>query len=142
MPPPEVQLHRCGRGFVYRDAQGKTMRGADDIRRFESLAIPPAWEQVRLAPEPAWHLQALGCDALGRLQRRYHVAWEQVRNADKLTRLKRFAKALPRVRAQVLQDLRKPSDQLDGLCAVDRGAALRRTRHGAEPAPPVDTATA
>ena len=116
----ELNVHRqrCGRGFVYRDAQGKTVREAEDLHRFKSLAIPPAWQQVRLAPEPAWHLQALGCDALGRLQRRYHVAWEQIRNADKLARLKRFAIALPRVRAQVLEDLRKPPCEPDALCAV------------------------
>ncbi len=130
-----VYRQRCGRGFVYRDAQGRTVRAPEDLRRFKSLAIPPAWREVRLAPEPAWHLQALGCDALGRLQRRYHEAWEQIRHADKLVRLKRFAKALPRVRAQVMQDLRKPLSEPDAICALAvRLIDLARLRPGSEAA--------
>ncbi len=126
---------RCGRGFVYRDGEGRIVRAAEDIRRFKSLAIPPAWQEVRLAPEPAWHLQALGCDALGRLQRRYHEAWEHIRHADKLSRLKRFAKALPRVRTRVMQDLRKPLSDPDALCAVAvRLIDLARLRPGSEAA--------
>jgi DNA topoisomerase-1 len=125
----------CGRGFVYRDAQGRAVREAEALRRFKSLAIPPAWREVRLAPEPAWHLQALGCDALGRLQRRYHEAWELIRHADKLVRLRRFAKALPRVRAQVAQDLRKPLSDPDALCALAvRLVDLARLRPGSETA--------
>jgi DNA topoisomerase-1 len=130
-----VYRYRCGRGFAYRDAEGRTVRTAEDIRRFKSLAIPPAWKEVRLAPEPAWHLQALGCDALGRLQRRYHEAWELVRHADKLSRLKRFARALPRVRAQVLQDLDKPLNDPDALSAVAvRLIDLAHLRPGSEAA--------
>jgi DNA topoisomerase-1 len=130
-----VYRHRCGRGFVYRDEHGRTVRTAEDLQRFRSLAIPPAWQGVRLAPEPAWHLQALGCDALGRLQRRYHEAWEEVRHADKLSRLRRFARALPRVRAQVMQDLRKPVDDPHALCAVAvRLIDLAHLRPGSETA--------
>ena len=79
-----IYRQRCGRGFLYRDGQGRTVRAPEDLIRFKSLAIPPAWREVRLAPEPAWHLQALGCDALGRLPRRYHEAWELIRDADKI----------------------------------------------------------
>jgi len=130
-----VFRYRCGRGFVYRDAEGRAVRTAEDIRRFKSLAIPPAWKEVRLAPEPAWHLQALGCDALGRLQRRYHDAWEMVRHADKLSRLKRFARALPRVRTRVMQDLSKPLSDPDALCAVAvRLIDLAHLRPGSEAA--------
>jgi DNA topoisomerase I len=130
-----VYRHRRGRGFVYRDAQGRPVREAQALLRFKSLAIPPAWREVRLAPEPAWHLQALGCDALGRLQRRYHEAWEQIRHADKLLRLRRFSKALPRVRAQVMQDLRKPLADPDAICALAvRLIDLARLRPGSEAA--------
>jgi len=130
-----VYRHRRGRGFVYRDAQGRPVREAQALLRFKSLAIPPAWREVRLAPEPAWHLQALGCDALGRLQRRYHEAWEQIRHADKLVRLRRFSKALPRVRAQVMQDLRKPLADPDAICALAvRLIDLARLRPGSEAA--------
>lgn len=126
---------RCGRGFTYRDAAGTPVRKKEDIHRFKSLAIPPAWVDVRLAPEPAWHLQALGCDALGRLQRRYHDAWELVRSADKLARLQRFAVALPRVRSRVQRDLRKPLQDPDALCATAaRLIDLAHLRPGSEAA--------
>ena len=130
-----IYRQRCGRGFLYRDGQGRTVRAPEDLIRFKSLAIPPAWREVRLAPEPAWHLQALGCDALGRLQRRYHEAWELIRDADKLVRLRRFARALPRVRARVELDLRKPMTQPDALCALAvRLVDLARLRPGSEAA--------
>ncbi len=113
-----ITRHRAGRGFCYRDDRGRVVREKDLITRFQRLAIPPAWQEVRLAPDPCWHLQALGRDALGRQQRRYHDAWTEVRNADKLRRLIRFARALPRVRACIEHDLRRPLQEPDGLCAT------------------------
>ena len=37
---------RWGQGFTYRDADGETVTDSDLRRWFESLAIPPAWEDV------------------------------------------------------------------------------------------------
>jgi DNA topoisomerase-1 len=113
-----ITRHRQGRGFSYRDARGRVVRERDAIVRFRQLAIPPAWEQVRLAPDACWHLQALGRDALGREQRRYHDAWTEVRDHDKLGRLVRFSRVLSRVRACVARDLRKPLHDPDALCAA------------------------
>jgi DNA topoisomerase-1 len=46
-------------------------------------------------------LQAVGRDAAGRLQYRYHPEWERVRNSRKTLRLDRLADALPGVRGRV-----------------------------------------
>ena len=130
-----ITRHRAGRGFCYRDDRGRVVREKDLITRFRRLAIPPAWQEVRLAPDPRWHLQALGRDALGRQQRRYHDAWAEVRNADKLRRLVRFARALPRVRACIAHDLQRPLTDLDGLCATAaRLVDLALLRPGSEEA--------
>ncbi len=58
------------------------------IKRFNALAVPPAYQDVRYAADPKVHLQAVGRDAARRLQYRYHADWEQVRaDARKAHRL-------------------------------------------------------
>ena len=51
------------------------------MRRLASLAMPPAYEDVHYAAYARAHLQAVGRDAAGRLQYRYHPDWEKVREA-------------------------------------------------------------
>lgn len=130
-----VVRQRRGRGFVYRDADGRPVREPLHIARFDKLAIPPAWQQVRLAPDERCHLQALGCDAAGRIQRRYHEAWDRIREVAKRARLVRFARALPRIRAAVARDLPRPATDRDGLCATAiRLIDLAHLRPGSEAA--------
>ena len=69
--------------------------------RIKALAIPPAWTDVCIARDDSAHIQAIGRDAEGRLQYRYHPAWEHVRSSGKERRLLRFGSALPRVRSAV-----------------------------------------
>ena len=59
------------------------------------MAVPPAYAEVRYAPDPNSHLQAVGRDAAGRLQYRYHSDWEKVREQRKAHRLARLVAALP-----------------------------------------------
>ena len=75
------------------------------MRRLARLAVPPAYEDVCYAADPAAHLQAIGRDAAGRLQYRYHPEWDQVRELRKARRLARLADALPQVRRSVGQYL-------------------------------------
>ena len=51
------------------------------------MAVPPAYVEVRYAADPTSHLQAVGRDAAGRLQYRYHSDWEKVREQRKAHRL-------------------------------------------------------
>ena len=60
------------KGFTYVGASGETVRDPDEIRRIESLAIPPAYHHVWICPFKNGHLQATGRDAKGRKQYRYH----------------------------------------------------------------------
>lgn len=50
----------------------------------------------------------MGFDARGRRQYRYHPDYRKIRNTTKFDRMLDFAKVLPAIRAQVLQDLNLP----------------------------------
>ena len=71
------------------------------------MAIPPAWTEVWICPWPNGHIQAVGTDAAGRRQYRYHDQWRLERDRAKFDRTVEFAAALPILRAQVNRDLAK-----------------------------------
>ena len=58
-----------------------------------------------ICPEPRGHLQAVGTDAAGRRQYRYHDAWRARRDREKHERMQAFAEQLPPLRRQVDRDL-------------------------------------
>lgn len=78
------------------------------LGRIKSLAIPPAWKDVWICPDPAGHLQATGRDDRGRKQHRYHTRWREARDETKYTRMIAFGKALSRIRKKVVRDLSLP----------------------------------
>jgi DNA topoisomerase-1 len=102
---PGIRRRKRGMGFVYITADGTIVRDADELRRFKSLAIPPAWRDVWICPLGHGHLQATGRDAKGRKQHRYHARWREVREENKYERMLAFAKKLPAIRDKVAQDL-------------------------------------
>ncbi len=100
-----LSRERRGKGFSYRDAKGKLITDKAEVARLASLAVPPAYEDVRFAAKQNAHLQAVGRDAAGRTQYRYHPDWEKVRETRKAQRLAQFVGALPRIRRAVGQHL-------------------------------------
>jgi DNA topoisomerase-1 len=104
---PGIKRRRCGRGFTYIDAQGKTIRDPEARRRFNSLAIPPAWADVWICAHENGHIQVTGRDDKGRKQYIYHPRWQEVRNQAKFNRLLLFGESLPQLRAQIDKDLRR-----------------------------------
>ena len=101
-------IRRIGRTRVrYVNANGRTVTDRDVLARIKSLAVPPAWTQVWICPDPRGHLQATGRDARGRKQYRYHPRWREVRDEVKYGRLLEFAAALPALRDRVSADLRR-----------------------------------
>ena len=96
-----MRRRRCGKGFSYLDPSGRTVRDKAVKARIKALAIPPAWTDVCIAHDGSAHIQAIGRDAEGRLQYRYHPEWEHVRSSGKERRLLRFGSALPSVRSAV-----------------------------------------
>ncbi len=102
------QRKRAGTGFSYLDLDGRPIRDRETLRRIRSLAIPPAWTGVWICPLAHGHLQATGRDARGRKQYRYHARWREVRDETKYGRMIPFGSALPRIRAQLQEDLTLP----------------------------------
>ena len=102
---PGITRRRSGRGFTYRDAEGRTIRDAETLDRIRGIVIPPAWTDVWICPWPNGHLQATGRDARGRKQYRYHPRFRARRDDAKFERLIAFAKALPAIRERVDADL-------------------------------------
>ena len=102
---PGIQRRRRGRGFRYLDQHGHVIRRRADLDRIARLAIPPAWKDVWICPNPRGHLQACGRDVRGRKQYRYHTGWRQVRDESKYDQMLTFAMALPVLRRQIAKDL-------------------------------------
>jgi DNA topoisomerase IB len=123
---PGISRRRRGKGFEYRDDEGRRITDPEDLQRIRELGIPPAWENVWICPSPRGHLQATGSDAAGRKQYLYHEAWRTRRDSEKFDDMVRFARALPALRDHVDDDLQ--GDELTRervlACAVrllDRG---------------------
>ncbi len=128
-----IQRRRRGAGFVYLDARGHPLRDERTLYRLKRLAVPPAYEAVRFAPDPHAHLQAVGRDAAGRAQYRYHPDWEKVRELRKARRLARLAQVLPVIRRWVSRHLkdREPTQER-AVAAVIELVALTALRPGSE----------
>lgn len=115
---PGFQRRRAGRGFSYRDLDGRPIRDLEVLARIRALAIPPAWTDVWNCPWPNGHIQATGRDARGRKQYRYHRDWQRRRGADKFERMLAFADALPAIRARCALDLARPGVPRDKVIAT------------------------
>src|SRR5688572_17343189 len=103
-----IRRRRSGKRFAYVDAHGHILRDADTLRRIRALAIPPAWTDVWICPSPHGHIQAVGRDAKGRKQYRYHSAYRHIRDQTKFGRMLAFGAAIEKVRQRVEQDLNLP----------------------------------
>src|SRR5204862_3105349 len=104
---PGIRRIRSGEGFCYRGPDGKRIRDRDELLRIRRLVIPPAWTDVWICPDPRGHVQAVGRDARGRKQYRYHPRWRDVRDEVKYGRLLTFAEQLPRIRERAESALKR-----------------------------------
>ena len=114
-----IRRRRCGRGFTYLGADATAVKDPDTLARIKALVIPPAWQDVWICADPQGHIQAIGIDAAGRRQYRYHDLWREQRDRDKHDRVQRFGAVLPAIREAVC-------DHMD-----TRGLARERVLAGA-----------
>jgi len=92
-------------GFRYIGVSGRIIRNDAELKRIAALAVPPAWTDVWICPDPRGHIQATGRDAKGRKQYRYHAQWRACRDETKFDRMAAFAAALPGLRRRTNLDL-------------------------------------
>lgn len=105
---PGITRIKAGKGFAYVSPQRTPIKDEATIARIKSLALPPAYRDVWICPDANGHIQAVGRDARGRKQYRYHTRWREVRDENKYDRILDFAQALPKIRARTKRDLKKP----------------------------------
>jgi DNA topoisomerase IB len=97
-------------GFAYLDVNGAPLTDPAALARIRALAIPPAWRDVWICPDPLGHLQATGVDVAGRRQYRYHDLWSQQQAHAKFEHMVAFAHTLPTMREDVLATMRAGQD--------------------------------
>ncbi len=102
-----IHRRRRGRGFSFADAEGETITDEGTLQRIRELAIPPAWRDVWICPDPFGHIQATGYDEAGRKQYRYHDRWDERRASRKYAAMREFAAALPKLRRVVRRDIER-----------------------------------
>jgi DNA topoisomerase IB len=103
------------------------------VARINSLVIPPAWRDVWICPDPTGHIQAVGTDAAGRRQYRYHDLWREHRDRVKHQRVLQVGERLPAMRRRWKRDLERPElDRRRVLAAAARLIDLGLFRVGGE----------
>ncbi len=128
-----IRRRRRGKGWSYLDAAGRVIRDPATVRRLAGLAVPPAYAEVLYAEDARAHLQAVGRDAAGRLQYRYHPDWEKVRELRKARRLARLAGVLPRIHRSIGRHLAAAAPTREfALAAVIELVARSGIRPGGE----------
>ena len=106
---PGVRRRRAGKGFTYIDVRRQPHRRSERrIDWIRGLAIPPAWTDVWISPDPARRTSrppaATRAAASSTATTR---AGATVRDEAKYGRLIDFARALPRIRRRTDRDLRR-----------------------------------
>src|SRR6476469_9965699 len=101
-----IRRKRVGGGWAYYAPGGARIDDPQLRKRLNSLAIPPAWTDVWICPNPDGHIQATARDARGRKQYRYHPQYREARDRSKFRRMLEFSEVLPRLRERVERDLR------------------------------------
>jgi DNA topoisomerase IB len=115
---PGIRRRRAGKGFYFRDVDGRRITDPATLERIRKLAVPPAYEDVWICANPRGHLQATGREARGRKQYRYHSRWRQVRDRGKFERVVEFGECLPRLRRALTRDLQRPGLPREKVLAI------------------------
>lgn len=118
---PGISRKKVRNGWGYCDAKGIRIAVRDEIDRLNRIALPPAYVDAWYCPSANGHIQAIGYDAKGRRQYRYHPDFRAKQEAEKYDRLADFGRALPLLRAQVKRDLAgKPTERDTVIAAIVR----------------------
>lgn len=104
---PGITRQRAGHGWAYFDADGNRITDRSEIDRLNAIGLPPAYTDAWFCPNPDGHIQAIGIDARGRRQYRYHADFRAAQEAGKYAGCLEFGRALPKIRRRVDKDLRR-----------------------------------
>ena len=54
---PESSRERNDTGFVYRDSSDAAIADRAELARINAIAVPPAWTEVWICPDPDGHIE-------------------------------------------------------------------------------------
>ena len=130
---PGLTRRRAGKGWVFLAADGSRISDPEVLDRVRSLAIPPAYTDVWISPYPYGHIQAVGTDAAGRRQYRYHELWSARRAQAKHLKVLQVGERLPTMRRRWVRDLKRTElDRARVMAAAARLLDLGLFRVGGE----------
>ncbi|MGH7464556.1 MAG: DNA topoisomerase IB [Longimicrobiales bacterium] len=138
MPDPQLERwwRRVGtakQGFRYIVANGRELTSEATLERIRRLAIPPAWTNVHIAPDPERKIQVWGRDQAGRKQYRYSAGHEAEQDRRKWKRVLHVARLMPELRAVTNVHLqRRRLDREKVLATVVRLMCRAYFRAGSE----------
>jgi len=115
---PGITRRKRGHYWQYFHADGSRVTDRDEIDRLNAVGLPPAYERAWFCPDPCGHIQAIGYDAKGRKQYRYHTQFREQQDAEKYAKLAQFGHALPKLRKKVAKDLEKRKATKDMVVAA------------------------
>jgi len=116
---PGITRKKLRLGWGYYGPDGKRITERSEIERLNKIGMPPAYERCWFCADPNGHMQAVGFDAKGRKQYRYHPDFRAEQEARKYERLAEFGRALPKLRKRIEEDLDgKPTSREAVIAAV------------------------
>jgi len=115
---PGITRKRRGRYWMYFGPDGERITDRDEIERLNAIGMPPAYEKCWFCPNPDGHLQAIGYDAKGRKQYRYHPDFRADQESRKYQRLAAFGRTLPKLRKRVDEDINRKITSREAVVAA------------------------
>lgn len=97
---------KCGKGFTYKDEDGKPATKAER-ERIQKLMIPPAWKFVEISGDPDEKILATGRDEKNRKQYIYNPKFRSEKQQEKFDRILHFAENLEHMRRVTGQHMRR-----------------------------------
>lgn len=102
---PAITRRKLRGHWAYFAPDGERITDRDEIDRLNAIGLPPAYEDAWFAPDGDSHILAIGFDARGRKQYRYHPDFTARRGKRKFGSCAAFGRDLPKIRARVEKDL-------------------------------------
>ena len=115
---PGITRKKMRIGWGYFTSDGQRIKDREEIERLNKIGMPPAYERCWFCPYPDGHLQAVGFDARGRKQYRYHADFRAEQESRKYERLAAFGRALPKLRKKVEEDITGRALSQDAVLAA------------------------
>lgn len=113
-----ITRRKAGRAWAYFDATAKRITDRAEIDRLNAIALPPAYANGRFNPDAKGHLQAIGIDARGRRQYRYHAGYRASQDAQKFALSAAFGNSLPKLRKYLDTQLAADPTSRDAVIAA------------------------